>query len=195
MVASQPAVGIEKAFSRLRVHTFGHNGQAIGALNLFPARADVLDDGNAAHKQALADVATIGILQQRAARQREVLAEQLQHALGGHVIIEQAKGFLAHRPGGSLDDAFRTRRLLLRGPCRLDPHLPGPKGSIVRCALIGTGARWPYRSAPRRLRPVPVVRSFATPTVRFSTHRSKRFSVLARTPGPRRVPGSSGLIM
>ncbi|MCH0558184.1 GAF and ANTAR domain-containing protein [Streptomyces sp. MUM 16J] len=91
-----------------------HNGQVIGALNLFRTEAGVLDDRNAMLGQALADIATIGILQERASRQREILAQQLQHALDSRVIIEQAKGFLAHRLQVSLDDAFKALRATAR---------------------------------------------------------------------------------
>jgi len=41
--------------------------------------------------QALADVATIGILEERAIRHGEIVTEQLQTALNSRVIIEQAK--------------------------------------------------------------------------------------------------------
>jgi len=63
---------------------------------------------------ALADVATIGLLQVRAVRLGEVLAEQLQGALNSRVIIEQAKGAIAQIHGCTVDEAFD----LLRGYCR-----------------------------------------------------------------------------
>lgn len=86
----------------------------IGALNLFSTDAGGLLEADTRAAQAMADVATIGILHQRAAVDTRVTMEQLQTALNSRVIIEQAKGLLAERVKVDLDQAFR----LLRGHAR-----------------------------------------------------------------------------
>ncbi len=90
-------------------------GQAIGALNLFHREPGALPDADLALGQALADVATIGILQERAIRRGEVLNEQLQIALNSRVIIEQAKGVVAQHLGVGMDIAFDRLRSYARG--------------------------------------------------------------------------------
>jgi transcriptional regulator with GAF, ATPase, and Fis domain len=82
----------------------------IGALNLFSAATTVLDAITTDLCQAFADVATIGILSERAAREKDLLSQQLQTALNTRVIIEQAKGKLAERRGLSMDQAFTFLR-------------------------------------------------------------------------------------
>ena len=82
----------------------------IGALNLFSAHPGPLSDADARTGQALADVATIGILSQRNIYQAELLATQLQQALTSRVTIEQAKGVLSERRGISVDAAFALLR-------------------------------------------------------------------------------------
>jgi GAF domain-containing protein len=88
--------------------------QTIGALNVFHARAEPVPAKDQRLAQALADVATIGILQRRSADRSAVLAEQLQHALNSRVAIEQAKGVLAERFGLDMDSAFNSLRLYAR---------------------------------------------------------------------------------
>jgi GAF domain-containing protein len=86
----------------------------IGALNLFRLKPGRLADEEAAICRALADVATIGLLQERAVREARVLAEQLQAALNSRIVIEQAKGVLAEQSHVEMDVAFE----LLRGFAR-----------------------------------------------------------------------------
>lgn len=82
----------------------------IGALNLFGHEAGQMSPEDVSVVQALADIATIGLLQERAIRKGEALTEQLQSALNSRIVIEQAKGALAQIHGGSPDDAFERLR-------------------------------------------------------------------------------------
>jgi hypothetical protein len=84
--------------------------QVIGALNLFSAGTGLLGPADLRVGQGLADVATIGLLQERNVRRAETLAEQLQAALNSRVVIEQAKGKLAERAGLDMDQAFTLLR-------------------------------------------------------------------------------------
>lgn len=85
--------------------------QIVGVLTLFTTEPDAVGTDVEPLGQALADVATIGILQQRAIDHSEQISEQLQNALTSRVVIEQAKGVLAERGAISMDDAFaRLRR-------------------------------------------------------------------------------------
>lgn len=88
---------------RLRGHTYG-------ALNLFGADTGEMSDAEARVVQALADVATIGMLQQRAIQRGDDLTEQLQGALNTRLIIEQAKGVLAQIHSTTPDAAFEMLR-------------------------------------------------------------------------------------
>jgi hypothetical protein len=88
--------------------------QVIGTLNLFGAVPDGLDPAVARAAKALVDVATIGILQERATREQELVAGLLQVTLNSRVIIEQAKGVLAERMQVSPDQAFIVLRAYSR---------------------------------------------------------------------------------
>ena len=88
--------------------------KTIGGLNLFDDRAAPVPWDDQQLAQALADVATIGILQQRSAQRSTALVEHLQRALNSRVVIEQAKGVLAERNGMSMAEAFNSLRLYAR---------------------------------------------------------------------------------
>jgi GAF domain-containing protein len=84
--------------------------QVIGGLNLFDAEPGAVSEDSRRLAQALADVATIGILQRRSTHRGDLVAEQLQHALNSRVVIEQAKGVIAERNGISMEQAFELLR-------------------------------------------------------------------------------------
>jgi GAF domain-containing protein len=89
--------------------------QVVGALNVFgTAKGGHLAGGDVPIIQSLADVATIGLLQERAIRRGELLAEQLQAALHSRIVIEQAKGAVAQMLGITVDEAFAVIRAYAR---------------------------------------------------------------------------------
>jgi GAF domain-containing protein len=89
--------------------------QTIGALNLFRLKPGRLGEADLGIGQAMADVATVGLIQERAIAASELLATQLQTALHSRVQLEQAKGVLAERTGLPMDQAFHLMRDYARG--------------------------------------------------------------------------------
>ena len=85
-------------------------GNILGALNLFHVEPTYLQEDDIAAAQALADVATIAILQHRAAIEAQVLNEQLGQALNTRIVIEQAKGVIAERRRLTMEEAFAHLR-------------------------------------------------------------------------------------
>ncbi|GAA1367044.1 GAF and ANTAR domain-containing protein [Streptomyces beijiangensis] len=88
--------------------------RVIGALGLFQTQPGHLSDEDVLLAQALADMATIGILQQRTLAHNEVERSQLQYALTSRIILEQVKGILAERWQVSVDEAFNVLRAYAR---------------------------------------------------------------------------------
>ncbi|MFC4506838.1 MULTISPECIES: GAF domain-containing protein [Streptomyces] len=88
--------------------------RVVGALNLFQTTPQRLGDDDIALAQALADVATIAILQQRTLEQSHVENSQLETALTSRILIEQVKGVLAERWDTSVDHAFEAFRSYAR---------------------------------------------------------------------------------
>jgi len=104
------AAAAEVGFAAVHALPMRLRAEVIGALSLFDTHAGALDAGRLRIGQALADVSTIGLLQQRAIRRGEVLAEQLQAALDSRITIEQAKGVLAERMRLDIGEAFAVLR-------------------------------------------------------------------------------------
>jgi GAF domain-containing protein len=82
----------------------------IGCLNLFMTEAVELPDSDVALAQALADVASITIVQDQSTRDLDAQKTHLQHALDSRIVIEQAKGMIAARLGVGMDEAFTRLR-------------------------------------------------------------------------------------
>jgi transcriptional regulator with GAF, ATPase, and Fis domain len=117
--------------------------EIIGALNLFDAMPGALDESKLRIGQALADVATIGLLQQRAIHRRDTLTEQLQSALNSRILIEQAKGVLAERLHLDMAQAFA----LLRGNARRSNR----RLSELAQAILDGSEQIPPTAGERRL--------------------------------------------
>ena len=105
--------------------------QVLGALNLFSVERKALTADHLAVAQGMADIATIGLLHERALHDQVVLAEQLQTALHSRILIEQAKGVLSARAGISVSDAFTRMRTHAR---RTGLHLT----SVAEAVVAGT---------------------------------------------------------
>ncbi len=88
--------------------------QILGCLNLFMPTPGGLSDADVALAQALADVASISIIQDQATRDSAVREINLQHALNSRIAIEQAKGMIAERKGIDMDEAFSRLRSYAR---------------------------------------------------------------------------------
>lgn len=100
----------EQGFQSVHATPMKLRGEVIGTLNLFKVAPGALGQRDAAVVQALADVATIGVIQQRISAESHVVAEQLQRALESRVLIEQAKGAVSQATGLRMDEAFQALR-------------------------------------------------------------------------------------
>jgi GAF domain-containing protein len=86
----------------------------VGALNLFDFEPVPMTEDNIAVAQGFADLASISILQSRAATEAQHLNEQLAFALNSRIVIEQAKGVISERTGVDLPEAFSRLRSYAR---------------------------------------------------------------------------------
>ncbi|MGO4650855.1 GAF and ANTAR domain-containing protein [Arthrobacter sp. 2RAF22] len=108
------AAALSQGFRSVHAVPMRVQGRTIGAMGLFGERSGALTPEDVAIGQALADVATIGILQERTIRESAVVNEQLQRALNSRVLIEQAKGVIANTAGVNMEEAFGRLRSFAR---------------------------------------------------------------------------------
>jgi hypothetical protein len=140
------AAAADAGFGSVQALPMRLRDDVVGALNLCWPGAASLSAGEQRIAQALADVATIGLLQERSVRRSEVAAEQLQGALNSRVIIEQAKGKVAERLGVDMDLAFRMLREYARNS---NQRLT----DVARRFVEDASAEFPPPSVHREARP------------------------------------------
>jgi hypothetical protein len=108
--------------------------EVIGALNLFSTNPEPLGTDDQLAAQALADIATIGIIQERAVNSARAITSQLEVALESRIVIEQAKGIVAERGHVSIDTAFT----MLRGYARNNNVLLSQTAHDVISGVLST---------------------------------------------------------
>jgi GAF domain-containing protein len=100
------ALAAERGFRSVHAVPMRLRGLTIGALNLFAAAPGALPPADLRVAQALADAATITILQEGDVGTQQTVTRRLQVALNGRAIIEQAKGVLAEAGALDMGEAF-----------------------------------------------------------------------------------------
>ncbi|MFJ3391643.1 ANTAR domain-containing protein [Leifsonia aquatica] len=105
---------IEQGFAAVDAIPMRLRETTIGTLNLLRAEPGPLSENDRVAAQAFADVATIGILHERTLAESEQIRQQLQYALNSRIVIEQAKGVIAHTHDIPIDDAFTVLRSYAR---------------------------------------------------------------------------------
>ncbi|GIL30897.1 GAF and ANTAR domain-containing protein [Actinocatenispora comari] len=104
------AAASECGFRAVHALPMRYHERIVGVLTLLDAAAGAVGTDAARLGQSFADVATIGILQQRTIDQGERVSQQLRAALTSRIAIEQAKGVISERGGVSMDEAFDQLR-------------------------------------------------------------------------------------
>jgi len=107
-------LALQQGFRSIHAVPLRLGERVIGALNLFRRQPGMLTEADRRSAQALADVATVGVLQVLAAGETAELNRKLEHVLASRDVIEQAKGMLAQSCGLEMDEAFLALRDMAR---------------------------------------------------------------------------------
>jgi GAF domain-containing protein len=103
-----PVVGrsiVESGYSSVHGFPLVWRGRVLGGLNLFTTSEESWDEERLALGQIFADVSTLAVVHLPELSERE-LTERVEQALEGRVVIEQAKGVLAHVAHISTEEAY-----------------------------------------------------------------------------------------
>jgi hypothetical protein len=140
-------VALEAGFASAYAVPMRLRAERLGALNLLANETHGLVEADENSAQAMADVATIGILHERFLRQHEEVTEQLQVAFNSRVVLEQAKGVVAEAARIDMDAAFA----LLRGYARHHNRLLSEVARLVISRDLAIAElSTPSRRAPQK---------------------------------------------
>jgi GAF domain-containing protein len=139
------AEALEAGFHSVHALPMRLRGSVMGALSLFRADPGDMNQADVDMAQAFADVATITILQHRAALEAQVINEHLNHALNTRIVIEQAKGMVAQREGLNMEQAFSTLRNYARSHSR---HLADVAHDVIAGTLAASALDRPPTTKP-----------------------------------------------
>jgi hypothetical protein len=105
---------VDAGFASVHAMPLRLRDNVLGTMGLFGREVGALNDDDLSLGQALAYVAAVAIVQDKAAADSALINEQLQTALNSRVVLEQAKGVLAQRGNLDMDQAFAILRRYAR---------------------------------------------------------------------------------
>lgn len=105
---------LEAGFGSVHAVPMRLRTKSLGALGLFGTSSGALNVQDLSLGQALADVASVALVQDRAVSDQATVNAQLQTALTSRVVLEQAKGILAQRGDLDMPASFAAMRRYAR---------------------------------------------------------------------------------
>jgi ANTAR domain len=136
--ARWPEVGpaiVAAGYQAVHAYPLRWHGLTIGAMNVFQSALDAAPPDELMLGQALADIATIVLVQSTDLTLQQV-TDRVQQALQARTDIEQAKGVLAYRHDIDMAAAFE----LLRGMAAADSTLTASAAAVIADARRRDGS-------------------------------------------------------